>query len=205
MLVKNAIDNTVNSIWPLILVVIVIFSLIRIFMIIYKKEPFIIYKEILSIFFVIYVLMLYHIVSAQDSSLGGGNYTPFKEMFRFELFSDGFNRNTLGNIILFMPLGFYICHYIRYIKFIPVVLIGLITSFIIECMQKYIGRTFDIDDIILNAVGALVGLFIYLVLDTVRKKLPKVFGTDLFLNIIMILIVLLLIFFNYEVVKGFII
>lgn len=203
MFVKEVIEETFDSIWPLILVVLVIFSLVRISKILYTKDKFIFYKEVLSLIFVIYVLMLFYIVSAQDASYGGSNYIPFKEIFRFELFSDGFNRNTLGNIVLFIPFGFYICHYIGVAKFVPVFISSLLGSLTIEFMQRHIGRTFDIDDIILNVIGALTGLFIYLVLDVTRKKLPRMFSSEIFLNILVILVLILVFTFYFDFLKGF--
>lgn len=203
MFVKEVIEETFDSIWPLILIVLVMFTLVRLCKIFYTKEKFIFYKEVLSFIFVIYVLMLFYIVSAQDASYGGSNYIPFKEIFRFELFSDGFNRNTLGNIVLFIPFGFYICHYIKDTKFLPVFISSLLGSLTIEFMQRYIGRTFDIDDIILNVTGALIGLFIYLVLDVTRKKLPRMFSSEIFLNILIIVVLFLVFYFYFDFLKGF--
>lgn len=203
MFVKEMIDETVNTMWPLLLIVSVVYVLMRIFTMIYRKEKFVFYKECMSIIFIWYVLSLFYIVSFQDASYGGSNYTPFKEIFRFELFTDGFNRNILGNILLFMPLGYYICYFIRQAKFVPVMVGSIVTSLTIELMQRYIGRTFDIDDIILNFVGGSIGLFIYLVLDVTGKKLPRFFTSELFLNIVMFLLVVLLVWLNLDHIRAF--
>lgn len=40
-------------------------------------------------------------------------------------------------------------------------IIALLFSLFIECTQYFSGRYFDIDDIIWNTIGAIIGLLIY--------------------------------------------
>ena len=44
----------------------------------------------------------------------------------------------------------------------------LIVSIIIELIQLKIGRAFDVDDIILNIAGGLLGYFLYRIVDEDR-------------------------------------
>ena len=70
----------------------------------------------------------------------------------------------------------------------------MITSILIEYTQLKIGRTFDIDDIILNISGGFLGYLIYIIIDTLEDHMPQVLKKETFKNIITIIIVLLLIF-----------
>lgn len=38
--------------------------------------------------------------------MNGTNLVPFREMFRYPVGSENFNRQVIGNILLFMPFGF---------------------------------------------------------------------------------------------------
>ncbi|WP_342541786.1 VanZ family protein [Paenisporosarcina sp. FSL H8-0542] len=82
-------------------------------------------------------------------------------------------RNILGNIILFTPLGFIlILKFKRLNNMMSVVLVGVLSSTFIEIIQLLLpNRSFDIDDIILNTLGTMIGLLILKV-----TKIEKIFG-----------------------------
>ena len=76
------------------------------------------------------------------------------------------NRNNalaLENVLLFIPYGFCFCWWKRskgglFCGF----MIGFVTSFIIEGMQLVTGRgIFQLDDIITNTLGCIIGVFLY--------------------------------------------
>lgn len=67
----------------------------------------------------------------------------------------------VGNIVLFIPMGFFIPLLFRYNKWWNVILLAFIVSLSIECTQLVIGRTFDIDDIITNGLGSLFGWILW--------------------------------------------
>ena len=48
-----------------------------------------------------------------------------------------------------------------------------IVSLSIECVQLLIGRCFDVDDILLNLVGGILGYFIYRLLELVSEKMSN--------------------------------
>jgi glycopeptide antibiotics resistance protein len=75
-------------------------------------------------------------------------------------------QNTAGNIVMFVPLGFLLPLVIKKINsFARVFFAGLFFSALIELMQ-YTERSFgvyrsvDIDDVILNTLGAILGWMI---------------------------------------------
>lgn len=63
----------------------------------------------------------------------------------------------LGNVIMFFPIGFFFVLLWRKNAWNHILLIGLLTAICIETIQLFVGRTFDIDDILLNTVGDLLG------------------------------------------------
>ncbi len=86
-------------------------------------------------------------------------------------FWEPFYINFLGNIILFIPLGFLLPLLFRRMEngFFTVS-IGLTTSLFIEIMQLPQHRSSDVDDLWLNSLGTLVGFILYIV---VRHLFPR--------------------------------
>lgn len=68
------------------------------------------------------------------------------------------------NIMLFMPLGFFIpVVFQNRRRLYKTALIAFALTFGVEFVQYFIGRSADIDDIITNLFGAIFGYFIFLV------------------------------------------
>ena len=74
----------------------------------------------------------------------------------------------------------------------------LIASLTIETVQYYIGRVFDIDDIILNLIGGILGFLVYIGLDAIKNKV-KIFKNDTVLDIIIIIILVLVILYSFNI------
>ena len=67
----------------------------------------------------------------------------------------------LANIGIFFPVGFFPALLWRGWGWWKALLLGLLTSCTIECIQFFIGRSTDIDDVILNTTGAVLGFGLY--------------------------------------------
>ena len=68
-------------------------------------------------------------------------------------------------------------------------------SVIIELIQLKIGRAFDIDDIILNIVGGILGYFLYRIVDKIFSKSSDSFkGAIVIVALLTILVFLAIIF-----------
>ena len=84
-------------------------------------------------------------------------------------------RNTLGNIALFVPLGILLpLVSVRFRSLKRMLLLALCMSLTIETIQlvlRFVGnpRAVDIDDVILNTLGACLGFFVYRFLDQSRQ------------------------------------
>lgn len=100
-----------------------------------------------------------------------GNYIniiPFKDISGYGWFS--FFRQIVGNIIMFMPYGFLLQSITKNTQNIKTVAISAFkVSLLIETLQLIICtfiikapfRIFDINDLIMNTFGAIVGYIMY--------------------------------------------
>ena len=70
--------------------------------------------------------------------------------------------NVLGNILLFIPLGIFLRMYKKTEKFWKYIAAIFTVSLTFEVLQYIlgVGRT-DIDDLIYNTIGGILGVFIY--------------------------------------------
>ncbi len=148
----------------------------RIAFMIIAKEKIVIHRELKNLLYVVYCFALFQLVTTSDFESFSNNFIPFKEMTRYRLSSVLFYRNVIGNIALFVPFGYLISDMIfektkKYHGIVTALLV-LITSFTIEVIQMNIGRSFDIDDIILNLVGGIIGFGIFAIIHKFifRKK-----------------------------------
>ena len=185
----KTIKSVINYTWPMVLISSIIIISLRISYLIKTKTKFCLYKELLALMFIIYSMSLFQVVTFQDEiSWSSSNFIPFKEITRYNFGSRLFLKNVLGNILLFVPFGFFVSWFLKNKKLKLTFGITMITSVSIELVQLYIGRVFDIDDIILNIVGGIIGYYIYHLFDLIREKLPKIFNNEIFLDIIVVLI-----------------
>lgn len=191
----NTIKNVMEFTWPMILICILTLTSIRITDIIKNKKPFILHKEIFMLLFLIYILCMFQVVTFEDQSLyiAGNNLIPFKEIMRYKLGSHLFFKNVIGNIVLFIPYGIFVSLYTKLDKPFHAFCLVLFASVTVEITQLAIGRVFDIDDIILNSIGGLIGYWIYRVITTIYDSLPKIFKSTWFLNILSVVLLICLV------------
>ena len=195
MIVKGIIDDVFPSVWPLIAFVSAVAITLRGVYLFQGSKKVVIYKEILGLVFIIYILCLYYILTYQNTGYGGINLTPFKEMFRYTFGSPKFIKNIVGNIILFIPFGFFTSYYLNTKKALTPVVITLVISLCAEGIQYHIGRIFDVDDILLNVFGGFLGYLLFVGFSAVRNHLPKFMKSDGFLNFLVIAIIIIIILF----------
>lgn len=192
-MIRDMILKVFEDIWPMMLIFSVILISLRIVYLYKNKEKFILYKEVLNFGFILYVICLFRVVSFQDVSWSTSNYIPFKEMLRYDFGSDLFFRNVIGNMIMFIPYGFFISYVLKNKKPIITIILTFIVSLTIEITQSLIGRVFDIDDIILNVLGGSIGFVLYYFAD--RLEFKGLLQKTIFYNIIIVLILVLIILY----------
>ena len=122
----------------------------------------------LTLFPFAYFLRDYHVI----------NLIPFKsisELITTQPISFIF-KNLVGNVILFVPLAFLMKRIIINIKKRTVLIVGFFISVLIEFTQyiTFSNRVTDIDDIILNCLGVVIGVVTAKrKFTTLRHILPK--------------------------------
>lgn len=197
--IRNIITGVLPDVWPVIIIITVISCSLRIGYLIKNKADFCFYKELFTLVFILYVMCLFEVVTLQDNNYGLSNFIPFKEIFRYQIGSRLFIKNIVGNILLFLPYGYFASYYLNNNKVWPTALLTIIVSFTIETVQLKIGRTFDVDDIILNTCGGIIGGFIYSLSESLSNRLPKVLKTEGFINFIVIITIILLIIYLFNI------
>ncbi len=91
-------------------------------------------------------------------------YTPFHALLSFvkEIQRGRLGANFFGNIVLFVPMGFFIPPVIGKQKWYWTIGIGFCFSLLIEIIQLVTARgCFDPDDMILNTLGTAIGYGLY--------------------------------------------
>lgn len=200
-MIEETIRNIFHNVWPMIVIFSIIMISIRLTQIILNKEKLFLHKEIINLGFIIYLLCLFHVVTFQDVSWSSSNFIPFKEMFRYEFASPLFFKNVIGNMMMFLPYGFFISFYIKLKKAPIAFTLSLIASIVIETIQLLIGRVFDIDDIILNVIGGMFGFYLYDYLCDFKDNLPECLKKNYIYDIVVIILVGLLTYYLINVVR----
>lgn len=127
----------------------------------------------------VYILILFAFLFLKRTSFQSVNLIPFRTILDYltgDIIARAFApSNLIGNLVLFLPLGVYVT-LLNPNKRISVNtgLIALI-SVIVEIAQYLfkVGAT-DIDDVILNTVGGLVGILIFKVLYNLLKDKTRI-------------------------------
>lgn len=80
--------------------------------------------------------------------------------------------NIFGNIVMFMPIGFFVPFlWSNLRKLGKLTLFGFLVSLLIETSQLFLSRGTDIDDLILNTLGTILGYFAFLIFQKMFSSL----------------------------------
>lgn len=103
------------------------------------------------------------------------NESIFNANINLVPFQDGFEISGLLNIIFFIPLGFVLpTLWSKYNSLIRTLCFGVIFSFIIEIGQLFVKyRITDIDDLLMNGLGVIVGWIIYKIWRKICNNRPQ--------------------------------
>jgi glycopeptide antibiotics resistance protein len=122
----------------------------------------------LVLFFGIMRSIWYYLIYHKESGAGVSFFT-----FDFNLipnFWHHLNSEVIGNLIMFIPFGILYSLSREKFNFRKTLQYGFLCSFIIEILQPLFGRAFDINDLIMNTIGVIVGIFIYYLIKKILKK-----------------------------------
>jgi glycopeptide antibiotics resistance protein len=109
------------------------------------------------------------------------NLEFFKEIGRFvkyreRLGLESFIVNILGNVLAFAPFGFLLpMIHKRYRSFFKILFLSILFSLTVEVIQLFLKvGIFDVDDILLNTFGGLVGYIIFSICHAIYLRNAKV-------------------------------
>lgn len=172
------------------LVYFLIWFLLRAFYLIVtkKKTSFFLGRELLLNGFVFYFILLFQLtvfrgeytimnVYIEWRPISEVNWEPFTETFKLTNGTSQFDffYNLYGNIFWFIPMGCCLGFLLKKRHpFFKVVMIGFLCSLSIETMQ-FLFRTgvADIDDLIFNTIGTILGYMFYEFIFLLKKTVSK--------------------------------
>ena len=102
-----------------------------------------------------------------DSLAHNINLIPFRTISEYLFFPQDNSKhafiNLAGNIITFIPLGFFLPYFWEKFNFLTKhLLCSLLIILFIELFQLFtLLGSFDIDDLLLNIIGSAIGFFIF--------------------------------------------
>lgn len=130
---------------------------------------------------VLYVTLLAWNYGASLGPVGPGgrnyNFIPFRSIYRIAVFSPTIKdpiKILIGNIVLFIPFGFLLPIAIKKLRksIVSTTFLGMLFSIIIETSQfLFTYRVSNIDDIILNTLGAFIGAVIIKLAFFIKSKI----------------------------------
>ena len=198
-MLPNDILNFIKDLWPMLLLFMIVICAIRIVDLITNKKKLVLHEELFNLIFIIYLLLLFQLVTTTDFESYSNNFIPFREIMRYKLDSSLFYKNVIGNIILFVPFGYFVSFYLKNLKWYVALILTFITSISTEIIQMYIERSFDIDDILLNIIGGYLGYLLYKLQRKFIDALPEKLKKNWIADIVSVLIFGLVIYFIYMV------
>lgn len=136
-----------------------------------------------KILFVLYIVFIIYFLIFSDWYGRTGemqeyryNLVLFREIRRFWNYRDQVGlfamfTNLFGNVIIFMPFGFFMPMASKYRSCFSAVFYSFGLSLCVETFQLLtrVG-SFDVDDLLLNTVGGLVGYVIFAVCAVIRSR-----------------------------------
>lgn len=143
--------------------------------------------NILKVLFILYIVALtYFLFFSERYGRDVGlreyryNLTLFKELgrcvtYRQQLGIESFIVNIFGNILAFAPFGFLLPIITpENRKWIKLALITFLFSLTIELLQLVFKvGIFDVDDLLMNTLGGLLGYFIFTIVNELWKRIDR--------------------------------
>lgn len=117
------------------------------------------------------IQLLFNRVSGPDWESYRYNLVPFRTIANYINHASRFNfdtwfKNLFGNIVLFIPIGIFApALNRRFLRFLPFISMTVSILFAVEIIQLVtkVG-SFDVDDLILNVFGAVIGFVSWTIL-----------------------------------------
>lgn len=123
----------------------------------------------LIILFAVYLLILLKLIvfkhptdfTVETSFFSlNSNFMPFKTILGYLSGEPSWQivvRNLAGNLLLFVPFGVFLPLIFRTMRWKRVLITALVFSLLLETLQVFLPGSPDVDDVILNTLGGLLG------------------------------------------------
>ncbi len=104
------------------------------------------------------------------------NLILFKEIKRFWEYRDQVGlfamfTNLFGNVLIFVPFGFFLPMASKYRSFFSTLFWSFGLSLGVETFQLVVKvGCFDVDDLLLNTVGGIIGHIVFLLCVAIRRR-----------------------------------
>lgn len=125
-------------------------------------------RRLLKVMFVEYLVLLFcsTVILRDESPHAGVKYMLFAGYLNGSMFV---LKDALMNMAIFIPIGFCSSVFLRYPKWLKILLLSISLSCTIELSQFLLSRGWcDTNDVMNNAVGGLIGYYIYRLWRMVR-------------------------------------
>lgn len=141
-------------------------------------------RAVSTVLFVLYLILLFYVLffSEQygriDEREYSYNLTLFKEIKRFWTYREQLGSMTMflniyGNVLCFVPFGAILPILNRRTRhFVVLLVLSFELCLMVECVQLItkVG-TFDVDDLLLNTLGGILGYLVFKLCNYWRKKI----------------------------------
>lgn len=139
------------------------------------------YRVLGKLLFLMYIIFLvYFLIFSEWYGRSGEmreyhyNLILFQEIQRFWEYREQLGwisfANLVGNVAIFVPYGFFMPWASRYRSFFLTLFYSFGFSLIIEVFQLItkVG-SFDVDDLLLNTIGGILGFILFVICNTIRR------------------------------------
>ncbi|MCH5249964.1 MAG: VanZ family protein [Lachnospiraceae bacterium] len=132
-----------------------------------------------------------NLIAGKLSGFHSYNIIPFQSILEFTklMFSGHFFRgfnNIVGNVFIFSPFGYFMPLLYKKCQNVKIVILsGFLVSLFFEICQYflYLGSA-DIDDIILNLLGIVLGFLFFKIFEIIYKRQATKYGVTIILSIL---------------------
>lgn len=148
-----------------------------------KKKQYRILGKVLFVLYIVFVFyfLLISEVYGRTGEMQGYHYNLvlFKEIKRFWNYREQLGifataSNLLGNVLIFLPFGFFMPMASKRRSFLVTIIYSFILSLIVETSQLFMQvGSFDVDDLLLNTIGGMLGYITFAVCNVIRRNYAK--------------------------------
>lgn len=140
-------------------------------------------RTIGKVLFVLYIVFIIYFLLFSDwygRSRGMQEYhynlVLFREIKRFWTYRHQVGlfamfTNLFGNVVIFMPFGFFMPVASKYRSVFSTLFWSFGLSLCVELFQLFFKvGSFDVDDLLLNTIGGVLGYMIFVICNTIRRR-----------------------------------